>query len=227
MVWLHSGGVDNVLFEGNEGPGWFSDDIHGSHHFVTVFRNYFSGWETGKTAQTDPLIIRSFGRYFNLLGNVLGRVGTQDVYQELPGGPGNSPIYELNFSPGTGVPNDSLVSATLFRWGNYDTVTGTSRFLASEVPSGLSQYANPVPSSQTLPASFYLSAKPSWWGSTPWPAIGPDVAGGTGPGGHAFSAPAHLCYDNTSKTNGILNFNAANCYPTTALSAPTNLRIIR
>ena len=48
----------------------------------------------------------------------------------------------------------------------------------SEVPSGIANYANPVPANITLPASFYLSAQPSWWGSTRWPAIGPDVSGG-------------------------------------------------
>ena len=45
--------------------------------------------------------------------------------------------------------------------------------------------------------------------------------------GHAYKIPAHACYDATSKTGGILNFNAVNCYPDpTAPSAPTNLRIV-
>jgi hypothetical protein len=98
--------------------------------------------------------------------------------------------------------------------------------VTAEVPSGLAQYSNPVPSSQALPASFYLSAKPAFFGSVPWPPIGPDVTNGTETSGHAFRIPARRCYDNTPKTNGILNFNAAACYGSgTAPAPPTNLRI--
>jgi hypothetical protein len=45
-------------------------------------------------------------------------------------------------------------------------------------------------------------------------------------GGHAFKIPAQLCYENTPKTNGILNFNASTCYSATSLATPTNLRIV-
>jgi hypothetical protein len=123
--------------------------------------------------------------------------------------------------------------STLFRWGNYDTVNNAVRFVNSEVPSGLSLYANPVPASQTLPASFYLSAKPGWWGTMPWPAIGPDVTGGDIPGvaGHAYKIPAQVCYMNmgglADGTGPILSFNASACYSGnhTAPSGPTNLKI--
>jgi len=86
------------------------------------------------------------------------------------------------------------------RWGNYDTVTATSRFDAADLPSGLTNFSNPVPASQVLPPSFYLSVKPSWWGTMPWPAIGPDVAGGDIPGyaGHAYTIPARRCYENAA-----------------------------
>ena len=80
----------------------------------------------------------------------------------------------------------------------------------------------------TLPASLYLAARPSWFGAAAWPPIGPDVTGGnvSDVGGLVHKIPAQLCYENTSKTNGILNFNANNCY-SGAPPAPTNLRIIR
>ena len=58
------------------------------------------------------------------------------------------------------------------RWGNWDVVTQGSRFMASEVPSGITTFANPVPSGQTLPASFFLNSKPDFWAaSKPWPGI--------------------------------------------------------
>ena len=108
----------------------------------------------------------------------------------------------------------------MMRWGNYDTVGNATRFVASEVPSGLSLYSNPVPATQSLPASLYLAAKPSGWpASIPWPAIGPDIMGGdiAGVGGHAYAIPAQVCYLSvmggaTDGTSGALTFNANTCY---------------
>jgi hypothetical protein len=127
--------------------------------------------------------------------------------------------------------NDPFAKASSMRWGNYDTVTAAARWNASEVPSGLSLYANAVPPDHSLPNSFYLTSKPAWFstpfGNVPWPPIGPDVVGGQLLNGFAFKIPAQLCYENTAKTSGILNFNANNCYPAgTAPNPPTNLRII-
>ena len=128
------------------------------------------------------------------------------------------------------------------RWGNYDTVNNAARFVASEVPTGLSLYANPLPGSQVLPASLRLVSRPGFWatpwGTPPWPAIGPDVSGGNVPGlgGHANNIPAQLCYANSpidsgypgAADRGVLLFNATRCYPsaTGGLAAPTNLRIV-
>ena len=119
----------------------------------------------------------------------------------------------------------------MFRWGNYDAVNANVRWNSAEVPSGLAKYPQTVPPDHNLPPSFYLSAKPAWFGTTPWPAIGPDVSGGNiaNVGGHAFKIPAQRCYESTPMTAGILNFNANNCYTISSgtLSAPTSLRIIR
>ena len=48
--------------------------------------------------------------------------------------------------------------------------------------------------SQILPPSFYLLGKPAWWGSSAFPAIGPDVKAGAGPGSHNLGIPAQNCY---------------------------------
>ncbi len=237
-AWFHAGGTDMELFEGNIGIGLTADDIHGTHNFETAFRNYWIGWESGKTSQTVPVNLYAGSRFFNIIGNVLGKAGYHTNYEDAePSGSNyDKSIYALGWSGNGGttsssVPDDPNVANTLMRWGNYDVATGTVRWDASEVPSGLSQYANSVPSSQTLPASFFLSGKPSWWGTPwgnpPWPAIGPDVTGGPGPGGHEYEIPAELCYDNTSKdSNGILNFSADSCYTSSpAPAAPTNLGV--
>ncbi len=144
---------------------------------------------------------------------------------------------------------DPLTPVYLMRWGNYDTVTGAIRWCGnssdtrwsttcgstSEIPTTISPYGNAVPTlgdtgagQGALPVSFYLSSKPSWFGSAPWPAIGPDVSSGTigicsdgtyagfmaisasqctggtlatGLGGHANANPAMLCAYNIMGMN--------------------------
>ena len=48
--------------------------------------------------------------------------------------------------------------------------------------------------SHALPPSLYLTGRPSWWRTLPFPALGPDVTGGPGPGGHSYGNPAETCY---------------------------------
>jgi hypothetical protein len=235
----HGPGNSYFLWEGNDGFGLTADNVHGTAHFITAFRNRWQGWEATKTLQTVPVHIYTFNRFFNIIGNVLGDNAYHTNYSAQVGGSSNNcdtSIYSLGWGgncSSDSLPNDPLVVSSLMRWGNYDTVNDASRFLATEVPSSLSPYGNAVPANQTLPASFYLAAKPTWWGTMPWPPIGPDVTGGNvaNVGGHAYKIPARLCYENSPKVNGILTFNAATCYPTssgpTPPAAPANLRIIR
>ncbi len=213
----HESGIAMDLFEGNDGLGFEGDDIHGTHHFLTAYRNYLYGDtynNPAKTSNTSVVHLWAFNRYFNIVGNVLGRTGYYNNYEQNLGG-GSTTIFSLGEGGGSpnNPPDDPLVLTTLFRWGNYDTVNGATRFVTSEVPSSLGQFRTLVPSTQSLPPSFYLDTKPGWWGNNaPWPGIGPDVTGGTGPGGHAYNIPAKACYNSTSKSSNILNFNAANCY---------------
>jgi hypothetical protein len=72
-----------------------------------------------------------------------------------------------------------------------------------------------------LPASFYKTAKPAWWGSLNYPAIGPDVtSGGSGGHTHADLIPAQNCYLNImggveGGPGSPLGFNPNNCYALT------------
>src|SRR5580698_2572306 len=73
--------------------------------------------------------------------------------------------------------------------------------------------------SQTLPATFYLSGRPSWWGSMPFPATGPDVTGGFGPEGQSYGNPAQACYframgGSDEAARRPLTFDAGRCYGT-------------
>lgn len=230
-VLQHLAGIALILYEGNSANAITGDNFHGTHNLITIFRNAFPGWQPSCYAGTantfaacnnalTAVDLRAYSRYYNLVGNVLGHTGTQTGYTT-----GSQPLYIIGNGNNEGsvtVPADSMVGTTLLRWGNYDTVNAAVRWVASEVPSGLSALANPVPASQTLPASFFLTAKPSWWpASKPWPAIGPDVTGGnvTGVAGHVYTLPAQDCYLNvmhgpSDGTGAVLSFNADTCYST-------------
>ena len=234
---LHAAGVDNLLFEGNEANALIGDNIHGTHNFITAFRNQYVGWETGKSAQTNALQIYAGIRFLNVIGNVLGKQGYHKQYQDLApsGSSSDSSIYTLGWSGNEGKsggagPNDTLVASTMLRWGNFDYVNNSVQWNTAEVPASISQFASAVPASHTLPASFYLASRPGWWGSMPWPAVGPDVTGGSDPSGHVYANPAQVCFNNSSGGTGAITFNASDCYgsgsstpPQGAPAPPTNL----
>jgi len=139
---------------------------------------------------------------------------------------------------GASLSNDPPTPTSAMRWGNYDTVTGAVRWCgnssnpgwstlcggASEVPTGLSSYANAVPDSTTLPSSLYLTAQPSFWSlagslvSPPWPAVGPDVSGGNvpGEGGFANHIPASRCF--ASQTSIDSNYTSGNTATVTSIA---------
>jgi hypothetical protein len=244
---FHSGTIFMDLLEGNNMGSAFADVIHGVHYMVTMFRNHLDGYSHMVATPTDGgIALMSNNRFFNLIGNVIGH-SHFTTYQVLQA-PNDDAIYMLGWQgngSGFAVANDGNVSRTLMRWGNWDSVTSTNdngsndatgiRFVASEVPSGIANFANPVPGSQILPKSFYLSAQPTaWWstpwGTPPWPPIGPEVASSnitTATGGHANKIPARLCFENTdddpaypSSSPGIKGFDAATCYIGGTVASP-------
>ena len=187
----------------------------------------FCGGATAKSTYTVPFYLDSYNRYINAVGNVLGTPGFHTTYENTSQFAGHNIIYAIGIgNPNlTVVPNDPVVKATLLRWANYDVVTGAVRFCgnssntgwsalcssASEVPTGAPLYPNSVPilgdtsaGQGALPASLYLSSKPSWFGSLPWPPIGPDVSSGN-VGQCAGSLNV------SGKFNGVAATNASQC----------------
>jgi hypothetical protein len=233
----HSNGDDFQLYEGNVGTNYDADGDHGTHLSETIFRNFFTGWESCGTSNGDGgngscgsvsekdfltnafLALTYQGRYQNVIGNVLGTPGYHTDYQ-YTNTLDNLAIYGIGTPVAGGVPPyDPKVLSTLMRWGNYDVVTGATRWCgdssdpgwsttcgsASEVPSGISVYPNSVPATTTLPASFYLSGRPSWWpNAIPFPAIGPDVSGGN-------VGQCSGTLNVTNKYNGVPATNASQC----------------
>jgi hypothetical protein len=163
------------LFEGNVGSVFRSDFIHGSASHFTIFRNRFTGWESDAVNQNNSAItIHSWNRYFNVVGNVLGTAGKSTNYSLVSANFNTWNIYWLGYAGALSV--DDVTTSSLLRHGNYDFVTNSTIW-------------DPAIADHTLPTSLYLSAEPSWFGSTPWPPIGPDVAG------LSNKIPAQICFE--------------------------------
>jgi hypothetical protein len=234
--WVHNGGAEYTLFEGNDMPGVNFDIEHGSQHLMTVHRNYLWGRERAPAAvnATIPVNISQLNRFMNFTGNVLGVSGYHTTYEcdTVSCTSENTSIYKLGneiYSPADGPPVDPKTKNSSLRWGNWDVVTGL-RWDTSEIPSGIGgSYANPVPASQSVPTSYYLAAKPAFFKSSDaWPPIGPDVSGGSiaNVGGHVSPIPARQCYLNlmggslTGTT--VLPFDAVVCYGASGTTPPAS-----
>ncbi len=225
------------LYEGNEVGTLQEDATHGTHDLNTAFRNYVPGYDVPYVAQGNPAGItwNPWDRFTNTVGNVIGNsAGLLNTYQSETQAAGGY-IFSIGYGGGD---SDPLALTTSMRWGNWDSVTNAVRWCGnssdpgwsticgskSEVPSNLASpnaaLSNPVPSTTSLPPSFFLPtiATPdggtglNWWKvctgwtsfptncattqTQPFPAIGPDVTGGPYSGGHAYDIPAALAWEN-------------------------------
>lgn len=89
---------------------------------------------------------------YSIIGNVLGDAGFETEYSTAPSSINTLAIYALH----------PAISASTLIHANWDSVTKGVTWNGTD--------------DHVLPSSLYLSSKPSWWGSLPWPAIGPDVS---------------------------------------------------
>lgn len=155
------------LIEGNYSFGrLMADDVWGDSSNNTFFRNKHA-LLSGKLGGNWNVDLQDSSWYYNIVGNVLGTTGVETNYalENTTFAPATTTVYRFGYnSDGDSDPagNDPNVSVTALRHGNWDSFTNGVLWNGSD--------------DRNLPASLYLSAKPSWWGSVQWPAIGPDVS---------------------------------------------------
>lgn len=182
------------------------------------------GWQAARAVQWSYTAFRNA-----MIGNVIGSAEMQSL--KTPNGRPEPQIPSLEYPAvrpyesavgwtfGYGSTNDdgsgdgcgggkppchaANTSATDLLHGNYNNIAKNVAW-SPDVP-------------KDLPKSFYLAARPAWWGTLSFPAIGPDLTGGSGPGGHSFGNPAQACYSKTmggqnGGSGSPLSFNAARCY---------------
>ncbi|MCC6544768.1 MAG: hypothetical protein IT392_09750 [Nitrospirae bacterium] len=174
-VWFHGAYSTMNLFEGNIFESKIINDLyHGSSGVNTFYRNKITN-ETGSSGSRNWIFdLESYSQWYNIVGNVLGTNGYETTYLQNMTSTANKAIYSVgaDFSYGS-IPNDPLVNSTMLRHYNWDSVTKGTRLCSDSGEPGCQGGANDT----SLPASLYLSSKPSWWGSSVWPPIGPDVPG--------------------------------------------------
>lgn len=184
------------LFEGNVMTGVSGDGIWGTSSHFTFLRNYISaqngynapsaegsrGPETAPfTRQTQNNVamgISGFAtnKYWNIVGNVLGSSvvsgsGQSAFYMTIPpatqsAGQGTGIyMFMLGYQGagdicGCAVGDNNVPWLTLINHGNWDAVSSSQLW-----SNNISDF--------TIPSSYYLSSKPTFFGSLPWPPINP------------------------------------------------------
>jgi hypothetical protein len=184
------------LLEGNYSQNYKGDSFWGNSIYITVFRNHFSALR----AAAPPLnsytyegypYMDLYGRtavdvlyrsdYHSLIGNVLGQQGqsllsypgintqTTWVYEALAGFPADPEVVMWSIGAHQydgGWDWYATTHETIQRDGNWDWYTQSQRWHGV---GGAAGAGTPT----TLPDSFYLAAKPAFFGANPWPWVNP------------------------------------------------------
>ena len=175
----HMAGPHHVLFEGNYSQNFDSDYTHGNAIYLTVFRNWLSGQRRSFT-DTSQCSHRRAG-----LRVVVGHLRRQrswpfraderlalhrslhdcDAFgSNCSGNVANwseKDIWKLGYDPERwGMVADPQTLSTVIRDGNYDFLTNSQRW--HNTPGGFA-----------IPNSMYLTSKPAFFGSNPWPWVDP------------------------------------------------------
>ena len=172
------------MFEGNDAFNFDADNTWGNAVYITSFRNHYSGirrsgdpatrWSwvnnvysggSGAVPLTN-VARRAAGLmeghwWYSFVGNVLGTPGRADLDEYQTIGPpwAGNPAWKLGYNPDHwNNPTDSQVLSTVLRDGNWDSFTGQTTWVGGP---------------KSLPNSFYLTAKPAFFGANPWPWVDP------------------------------------------------------
>jgi hypothetical protein len=182
------------LFEGNEAAAFDQDDRWGNSVYVTVFRNDLTGHlrDFPSSGPQRAAGLTQWHWWQSFVGNVLGTQTHPGItgYEVLggdQGGGGN--MWMLCYQQSDNVPDGGKCLSTQLRDANFDYVTGEVHWHGIG-GSGQNNGLTPPADSQ-LPASLYLSAKPAFFGSNPWPWVDGSNAANPVPG----QLPARVRYD--------------------------------
>jgi hypothetical protein len=154
------------LFEGNFSSKLTADITHGSSSHNTFFRNWIMGKRNTPAFDWGiwGIDIQQWNRYYNIIGNVIGLSSwtTGTVLGNGNCNPTQPVVYRFGCTGFSGSYGDGNSYSTAMVHGNYDYVT-----------DGVAYWGGG--GDHTLPNSMYYASKPTYFGSLPWPPIGPDL----------------------------------------------------
>jgi hypothetical protein len=199
------------LLEGNYSHNYKGDSFWGNSIYVTVFRNHLSGLRAARPPLNTykygiyPYVdlggrtavdIQAHSDYTNLVGNVLGFPGQSLLrykqsnysyvqktwsYERLEKFPtdGEVTMWSIGSQQAGGWTWLPTTYQTQLREGNWDWVTRSQRWhgIGGAVGAG---------TPREIPDSLYLTAKPAFFGSNPWPWVNPS-------NGTVSALPARAC----------------------------------
>ncbi len=261
---MHGAHPQFNLVEGNVADQIYADQVWGSSSHNTTFRNWFegttracnptsgrgtincsgtSGWWPFQASRAEQ--IGALSTYFNFVGDIAGSANQQNLtaygnstsHVAILLSPANR-IYDTtnyNMTFGYGESSDDGTGPGIDSTNPWKTALLYNVYTYSNTTTNCDSNGASSTCTATLPPSFYLSSKPSWWGTLAYPAIGPDITGAPGGNGHANLIPAQNCYLNVMKgteggAGGPLTFNANTCYggggTGSGPAAPTGVKVV-
>jgi hypothetical protein len=144
-----------------------ADWTHGSSSHNTIFRNRVIGTNGTTEVGWKCVAVEYYNRYWNIIGNVLGTIGQQNKYMcdstsQTVGSTGTIFILGPYSSFGSDFSTYDVNSYTsglyILLHGNWDSVQQTVSWESSIAD-------------HSIPNSYYLASKPTWFGDRPWPPI--------------------------------------------------------
>jgi hypothetical protein len=203
------------LLEGNYSQNYKGDSYWGNSIYITVFRNWLSALRAGahqlKTYMPcygdyynrDAVSMQAYSYYTSLVGNVLGMQNqTPENESDSCGNTRQSFIEQVTTSAqDSATPNTDAVMwyigqlqtnagwsfvptaiNTQLRQGNWDWVTQKQHWY------GIGGTTDGSGTPASIPNSFYLTAKPAFFGTYPWPWVDPTT-------GTTYTLPAKYCFE--------------------------------
>jgi hypothetical protein len=166
-IYLHGAHPSMNLFEGNVAPGIAMDNGWGSSIYNTALRNRFIGEDESNpntSGFTQAVDVGATNRFENIVGNVLGTVGKDTAYEsyaQTSGCNDGGRIYYIAYLYSScSTPWDPVTYSSMIRAYNWDSANQgvvAGGYQASDVPN-----------------SYYLTGRPAFFGSLPWPPVDPD-----------------------------------------------------
>ena len=193
----HYTGAHSELFEGNAGFNFDIEVYWGNATYGMVYRNNWTGLrrsasplQLNDTDNRRAVGLQTGAWWFTFVGNILGfpnmplRSGQTRFIEQADVNNLNDdsavPMWLLGYEEGN-FPDqaDALVVSRTYRHGNFDYASNALRW-------------DPANAIHDMPPSLYLTGKPAFFGSNPWPWIDPT---GTTDAARIHVLPARARFD--------------------------------